>query len=396
MRNLATAAAVLAAAVVVVANGSAKPEPSRPAMDVVGQVYVNDNTAGGEHGRRLRPARRRLADRRCPARRSTSVVRAAGTATPRRDHCSSATTGATCSPSTRAATRSRCSGSSRTARSRRRRARRSTRAAPTRSASPSAANLVYVANQGPGVTPGDANYTGFTLNPGGHLRPIPGSTYALPSDAVPGEVLFNADGSRLVGTRIGTSAIDSFTVGTRRASDRGAGLAVRRPGVHAAAGVRPARERVQPDQPRPAVRVGRPHRGRRPRPRPRLELHRRRERHPHADRRLARRQRRHGVVLGRDQPGRHVSVRREHRVDDGLELLDRGRRVDLRSSSSTPSTDLGAGAEDARLSPDGSSLWVVQAGADAVTGFSVSGGTLTPLSTTAGPAGATPTGIVVT
>ena len=63
---------------------------------------------------------------------------------------------------------------------------------------------------------------------------------------------------------------------------------------------------------------------------------------------------------------------------------------------STPPGELGGGAEDARLSPDGESLWVVQAGADQVTGFSVSGGTLTPLSSASGPAGATPTGIVVT
>ena len=54
--------------------------------------------------------------------------------------------------------------------------------------------------------------------------------------------------------------------------------------------------------------------------------------------------------------------------------------------------------EDARLSPDGSTLWVVDSGADAISGFSVNGGTLTelPSSPTPGPAGATPSGIVVT
>ena len=31
-------------------------------------------------------------------------------------------------------------------------------------------DLVYVANAGPGTNPGDTNYTGFTLNPGGHLE----------------------------------------------------------------------------------------------------------------------------------------------------------------------------------------------------------------------------------
>ena len=73
--------------------------------------------------------------------------------------------------------------------------------------------LVYVANQGPGTNPGDTNYTGFTLNPGGHLTALPGSTVALPSDAKPGDVLFSPDGTRLVGTRIATSEIDSFAVG---------------------------------------------------------------------------------------------------------------------------------------------------------------------------------------
>ena len=62
---------------------------------------------------------------------------------------------------------------------------------------------------------------------------------------------------------------------------------------------------------------------------------------------------------------------------------------------STGMGQIGGGAEDARLSPDGSTLWVVESGADAVTGFTVEGGTLTPLTAAAGPAGATPSGIVV-
>src|SRR5437870_3041268 len=70
-------------------------------------------------------------------------------------------------------------------------------------------NLVYVANNGDN----GSNYTGFTLNPGGHLRPLAGSTVPLPAGSSPGDVLFNGDGSRLVGTRVGTSLIDSFTVG---------------------------------------------------------------------------------------------------------------------------------------------------------------------------------------
>ena len=57
----------------------------------------------------------------------------------------------------------------------------------------------------------------------------------------------------------------------------------------------------------------------------------------------------------------------------------------------------GAGAEDARLSPDGQSLWIVEGGSDAIAGFFVGpDGTLTSLGpSTPGPAGATPSGIVV-
>src|SRR5690348_4955970 len=52
-------------------------------------------------------------------------------------------------------------------------------------------DLVYVANAGPGSNAGDTNYTGFRLNKGGHLRAIPDSTYALPNDSKPGQVLFD-------------------------------------------------------------------------------------------------------------------------------------------------------------------------------------------------------------
>ena len=69
--------------------------------------------------------------------------------------------------------------------------------------------LVYVANAA-ATAP---NYTGFTLNAGGHLRAIAGSTVTLPDASQPGDVLFNGDGTKLVGTRVNTSLIDSFTVG---------------------------------------------------------------------------------------------------------------------------------------------------------------------------------------
>jgi 6-phosphogluconolactonase (cycloisomerase 2 family) len=69
--------------------------------------------------------------------------------------------------------------------------------------------LVYVANDG--AT--GANYTGFSFGADGRLTPLPNSTFALPGDSGPGDVLFNGDGTRLVGVRVNTSAIDSFAVG---------------------------------------------------------------------------------------------------------------------------------------------------------------------------------------
>ena len=69
-------------------------------------------------------------------------------------------------------------------------------------------SLVYAANSGAG----DANYTGFRLF-GARLFPIPRSTVTLAANAAPGDVLFNGTGTKLAGTEVGTSKIDSFTVG---------------------------------------------------------------------------------------------------------------------------------------------------------------------------------------
>ena len=69
-------------------------------------------------------------------------------------------------------------------------------------------SLVYVANSGNG----GSNYTGFRFF-GGHLFRIPGSTVTLVANAAPADVLFNGTGTKLIGTEVGTSVIDSFTVG---------------------------------------------------------------------------------------------------------------------------------------------------------------------------------------
>ncbi len=69
--------------------------------------------------------------------------------------------------------------------------------------------LVYVANAS-SIGP---NYTGFILGHHGHLYPLAGSTVTLPDGSQPGDVLFSSDGGKLVGTRVASSEIDSFTVG---------------------------------------------------------------------------------------------------------------------------------------------------------------------------------------
>ena len=68
--------------------------------------------------------------------------------------------------------------------------------------------LVYVANSGTG----GSNYTGFRLGFNGTLTPVAGSTYTVPDGSGLGDVFFNAFGNHLIGTRTGTSQIDSFLV----------------------------------------------------------------------------------------------------------------------------------------------------------------------------------------
>jgi 6-phosphogluconolactonase len=70
-------------------------------------------------------------------------------------------------------------------------------------------NLVYVANAGGTAT----NVTGFFLTPWGGLYELPGSTVALPADGVPGDVLFDPTGHKLVVTLVNTSTIASYQVG---------------------------------------------------------------------------------------------------------------------------------------------------------------------------------------
>jgi 6-phosphogluconolactonase (cycloisomerase 2 family) len=256
-------------------------------------------------------------------------------------------------------------------------------------------DLVYVANAGPGSNPGDTNYTGFKLDPGGHLRAIPDSTYALPSNSKPGDVLFNGDGSRLVGARIATSQIDSFTVARNGHLTTAPGSPYDAQAFSPAQGYGQLGSEFSPTNPDQLfvsdahVAAGGPAPG--------LVS----SFTDAADGTLTPIA---GSPVGNDgvascwveisHDGNYLFA--VNTASATISSYSIGTGGTLTFLHSTPSGEIGAGAEDARLSPDGSTLWVVESGTNAVTGFSVSGGTLTPLSSAAGPAGAAPSGIVVT
>jgi 6-phosphogluconolactonase len=244
-------------------------------------------------------------------------------------------------------------------------------------------HLVYVANAGSGAS----NYTGFIVWHG-HLFPVPGSTVSLPDAADPGDVLFNSTGTLLAGTRVGTSQIDSFSVGR---DDR---LTPALGSPFAAQGVGPFGSEFRPTNPTQLF-VSNAHGGAgngtvsafRASPNGVLTSI---GASPFADDQTAP----CWVEISHD--GRYLfavntavpSISRYTIAPDGsLHLL-----------GSTPFKDgAGLGPFDARLSPDGRTLWVVDDGGNAVSGFRVDGGDLTELSSspTALPAGATPFGVVV-
>jgi hypothetical protein len=257
--------------------------------------------------------------------------------------------------------------------------------------------LVYVANAGPGTSPGDTNYTGFTLNAGGHLRALADSTYVLPNDSKPGDVLFNNNGSKLVGTRILSSEIDSFTVADNGLLTPAAGSPFAAQGFTPAQGFGQLGSEFNPTNPTQLfvsdAHVAPPTNGPAP-----------------------------GIVSsftdaadGSLTPIGDSPFSNDGRASCWIEISRDGAYLFVVNTASATLSSyaiaptgaltflqstmpgaIGAGAEDARLAPNGASLWVVESGTDSVTGLAVNGGTLTPLSSTAGPSGATPSGIVVT
>jgi 6-phosphogluconolactonase len=242
-------------------------------------------------------------------------------------------------------------------------------------------DLVYVANSGAG-----SNYTGFLLRPNGRLDPIPGSTVTLASDAAPGDVLFNGTGTKLVGTEVGTSEIDSFTVGTdgRLTAAPGSPFAAQSAGPfgsefrptdpdqlfvsNAHAGTRAGTVSAFTDSPDGTLSpIGTS---------------------PFPDDQTAPcwvEITHDGKYLFTVNTGSGTISSYQIASDGALSLL----------GSTTVSSSRGVGAVDARLSPDGGLLYVDESQAGAIGAFTVSGGSLTELGTFSLPVGAAAAGIVV-
>ena len=246
-------------------------------------------------------------------------------------------------------------------------------------------SLVYVANAGTG----GSNYTGFALNPGGHLRPITNSTFVLPDGSQPGDVLFSGDGRHLAGVRVMTSLIDSFTVG----ADGRLTAAPKSP--FAAQGPGPFGSEFRPTNPNQLY-VSNAHGGTNNGSVSAFTVA--------SNGTLA-------SIGSSPFPDNQTAPCWVEISHDGHYLFTVNTAVPSISSytinhdgslsliSSTPfKNPSGLGPEDARLSPDGQTLWVVDTAANKISAFTVNGGNLKELTTspTALPAGATPFGIVIT
>jgi 6-phosphogluconolactonase (cycloisomerase 2 family) len=245
--------------------------------------------------------------------------------------------------------------------------------------------LVYVANAGDG----GSNYTGFKLDSSGHLSHLSGSTYALPDGSQPGDVLFNSTGTKLAGTRVNTSLIDSFAV-------RSNGRLRAAPGSpYAAQGPGPFGSEFRPTRPSQlfvsnahgganAGTVSAFHAGTNGALSPIGSS-------PFADNQTAP----CWVEISHD--GRYLFA-----VNTAVPSISRYRiwsNGSLHLLGSTPfNQPTGLAPLDARLAPNGKTLWVVDSGTHEVSGFKVHGGHLKEISSspTGLPTGATPFGIVVT
>jgi 6-phosphogluconolactonase len=247
--------------------------------------------------------------------------------------------------------------------------------------------LVYVANAGTATSNGGTNYTGFTLDTGGLLRPLAGSTVTLPDGSQPGDVLFSPDGRKLVGTRVATSLIDSFTV------DHHGRLTAAPGSPFAAQRVGPFGSKFRPTN-ASQLYVSNAHDG------------------ANAGSVSAFTVAASGALtpIGASPfPNNQTApcwVEISHNGNFLFAVNTASRSISSYAIATGGSLTLlqtapikAAGTpEDARLSPDGRTLWVVDPTANTVSGFTVDGGGLTELpgSPTHAPVGAAPAGVVVT
>jgi 6-phosphogluconolactonase len=245
-------------------------------------------------------------------------------------------------------------------------------------------SLVYVANAGT-----TSNFTGFTISPAGRLRPLAGSAIPLAAGSLPGDVLFNASGTLLAGTLVDSSLIDTFTVGS-------GGLLTAAPASpFAAQATGPFGSEFRPTRPHQLY-VSNAHAGAnlgtvsafRAAANGNLTSI---GSSPFADLQTA------PCWVEITHDGRYLfavntavpSISRYAISPDGsLTLL----------GSTVFNYPTGLGPQDARLSPDGSTLYVVDTGARKVSGFAVRRGNLTELasSPTSLPANSAPFGLVAT
>jgi 6-phosphogluconolactonase len=245
--------------------------------------------------------------------------------------------------------------------------------------------LVYVANAS-AVGP---NFTGFTLSPFGQLQPLAGSTVLLANGSQPDDVLFNSIGNTLVGNLSGTSQIESFSVGFN-------GLLTAAPGSPLSAqGFGPFGSEFRPTDPFQLF-VSNAHNvgagtgtvsafnvawdgalspiGA----------------SPFADGQTA------PCWVEITHDGQFLFTVNTASGDISRYWIAPNGTLTLLGSTPVNATG-GVGAVDARLSPDGRTLYVDESRVGAVGAFAVTGGNLTelPSSPTSLPAGATPAGIVV-
>jgi 6-phosphogluconolactonase len=254
-------------------------------------------------------------------------------------------------------------------------------------------DLVFVANEGnAGSAP---NYTGFTLNRGGHLTPIEDSTVTLPSSANPGDILFNSTGTNLIGIEVGTTVpstflIDSFAVGRHGHLTRAAGS----PFAAQAAG--PFGSEFSPANPA-RLYVSNAHSGALAGSISAFSVARDGTltsigASPYADHQTAP----CWVEISHD--GRYLFTVNTASTTISSYQIQADGSLSLIGSTGFSSGSSGVRPFDARLDPSGKDLYVVDAGIGKVTTFAVNGGGLTELTQSPSglPAGATPFGIVVT